>query len=154
MFASRHHDVPKIVNLAGRFKCRWARPRGSAWHRRRRGARLQRGPGVVRARAGAKLAGTHGPLAGAPSRAVFAREGTLQRFGADILERLAAEKAIPRRESWGEWVMTEQVGCGSSRRPACRRAGGGSQQGGAGPCCLPPAQPLPALLPAASCRGA
>lgn len=57
MFASRHHDVPKIVNLAGRFKC---------------------------------------------------REGTLQRFGADILERLAAEKAIPRRESWGEWVMTEQ----------------------------------------------
>lgn len=57
MFASRHHDVPKIVNLAGRFKC---------------------------------------------------REGTLQRFGADILERLAKEKAIPRKEQWGEWVMTEE----------------------------------------------
>ncbi|KAL4420728.1 hypothetical protein ABPG75_010384 [Micractinium tetrahymenae] len=57
MFASRHHDVPKIVNLAGRFKC---------------------------------------------------REGTLQRFGADILDRLAAEKAIPQKEAWGEWVMTEQ----------------------------------------------
>lgn len=37
------------------------------------------------------------------------REGTLQRFGADILERLAVDKAIPRKEAWGEWVMTEQV---------------------------------------------
>ncbi|KAI3430988.1 hypothetical protein D9Q98_009391 [Chlorella vulgaris] len=57
LFASRYHDVPKIINLAGRFKC---------------------------------------------------REGTLQRFGADILERLAVDKAIPRKEAWGEWVMTEQ----------------------------------------------
>lgn len=22
IFASRHHDVPKVVNLAGRFRCR------------------------------------------------------------------------------------------------------------------------------------
>ena len=60
MFAARHPaEVPKIVNLAGRFRT---------------------------------------------------REGTLARFGADILERLAAEKGgIPRKEAWGEWVMTEQV---------------------------------------------
>lgn len=57
MFAARHHDVPKIINLSGRFRT---------------------------------------------------REGTLQRFGADILERLAREKTIPRREPWGEWEMTEQ----------------------------------------------
>ncbi|KAI7836013.1 hypothetical protein COHA_010097 [Chlorella ohadii] len=57
MFAARHHDVPKVINLAGRFRT---------------------------------------------------REGTLQRFGADILERLARDKAIPRREPWGEWVMTEE----------------------------------------------
>lgn len=50
IFASRYSDVPKIVNLAGRFRC---------------------------------------------------REGTLSRFGSDILERLAREKAIPRRETWG-----------------------------------------------------
>ncbi len=41
------------------------------------------------------------------------REGTLQRFGADILERLARDKAIPRREPWGEWVMTEEVRWGT-----------------------------------------
>ena len=60
MFAARHPaEVPKVVNLAGRFRT---------------------------------------------------REGTLARFGADILERLAAEKGgIPRKEAWGEWVMTEQV---------------------------------------------
>ena len=42
------------------------------------------------------------------------RDGTLQRFGADILQRLAAAPGgIPRKEAWGEWVMTEEVrGCG------------------------------------------
>ena len=40
------------------------------------------------------------------------REGTLQRFGADILDRLARDKAIPRREAWGEWVMTDEVRSG------------------------------------------
>ena len=61
MFAARHPaEVPKVINLAGRFRT---------------------------------------------------REGTLARFGADILERLAAGKGgIPRKEAWGEWVMTEQVG--------------------------------------------
>lgn len=40
------------------------------------------------------------------------RDGVLQRFGADILERLAAAGpgGIPRKEPFGlEWVMTEEV---------------------------------------------
>jgi hypothetical protein len=41
---------------------------------------------------------------------LLSREGVLQRFGSDILDRLAVEKAIPRKESWGEWIMTEEVG--------------------------------------------
>lgn len=56
---------------------------------------------------------------GSVLRPLSPREGTLQRFGADILDRLAAEKAIPRKESWGEWVMTEQV-CTS--RTSCLHA--------------------------------
>ena len=32
----------------------------------------------------------------------------LQRFGADVEERLAAGP-IPMKESWGEWELTQEV---------------------------------------------
>lgn len=79
--------------MAGRFKCRWACPRPVGFQQ------VALLPLLLHWRLTA-LFGGHLP-----------REGTLQRFGADILDRLAAaEQGIPRKEPWGEWIMTEQVG--------------------------------------------
>lgn len=103
--------MPKIVNLAGRFKCRCVRRLGqppppvpaaalAGTGRKRRALAVA---GLPRWRSWPAGPSTLAPLG-------CRREGTLQRFGPDILDRLAAEKAIPRREAWGDWVMTEEVG--------------------------------------------
>ena len=49
-----------------------------------------------------------------------AREGALQRFGPDILERLKAGP-VPMSEPWGEWELTEEVGQLDGRECCCAR---------------------------------